>query len=117
MALETLRNVKKVGGFPINHVDNPSYHDSEADEPIIVNHALSTITFKIQNGPIKEVGLNGCQVDTIIEAAKLILKGLDEQFPSAYNTQALSGLQYAIDCLKLRTADREARGVEGTSNG
>ena len=34
---------------------------------------------KIQNGPIKENGVNGCQVDTIIEATKAIIEGLNKK--------------------------------------
>lgn len=124
MALETLRNVKEIGGYPVLHANTNDYPPPNAIELrellyeesfIQIDHHFNMIQFKIQMGPIKESGVNGCQVDTIIEAAKKILEGLNEQFPSEYNTKALSGLQYAIDSLKLRTEDREARGVEGTS--
>lgn len=130
MALQTLKNTTNIGGFPVRteqdikeifHNSNrrvleaPNWEEWRSKHPIIVDHEQNTISFKIQNGPVKESGVNGCQVDTIIEAAKKILEGLNEQFPSEYNTKALSGLQYAIDSLKLRTEDREARGVEGTS--
>ncbi|NBK25836.1 MAG: hypothetical protein EOM68_27960 [Spirochaetia bacterium] len=81
----------------------------------MINHEANTISFRIQNGPIKEVGVNGCQVDTLIHAAKKILEGLDAKFPSEYNKLAINKLDMALCHLAERTRDREVRGVEGTN--
>lgn len=190
MALETLKDVKKIGRFPVIVMDDlrqqypEKFNESGAMDYqwfeteirpfhfIYVRHDVNSISFTLQNGPIKEVrkqrllpdfayfiflaenpdsaeyvpeqyigraeteinnnsdlyrefeekhgveysGINGCQVDTIIETAKKILEGLNAKFPSEYNKTAIDNLDLAIKALQQRTKDREARGVEGTSN-
>lgn len=76
-------------------------------------HSLS---FTLQNGPIKEVGKNGCQVDAIIEAAKIILEVFNKKFPCRENSCAITKLDEALLWLYARTKGREDRGVEGTNN-
>jgi hypothetical protein len=122
MALETLKGAEKIGGFDVLHWDSlPSSEtpDSMVEKVgkahIVINHKMNIISFSIQNGPIKEHGVNGCQVDTIIHAAKKILEGLNEKFPSSYNKLAIIGLDQALFSLERRTKDREKRNVEGTS--
>ena len=111
MALETLKGVEEIGGFKVAH-----YPDHRMNKTFIAVIApASTITFKIQDGPIKENGVNGCQVDTLIHAARDILNGLNAKFPSSYNRGAIDNLDLAIRHLEERTKDREARGVEGHS--
>lgn len=117
MALETLDGIEKIGGFSI-YRDNNAYYDDEENENneyIGLVPKANTIVFKLQKGPIKDVGVNGCQVDTLIETAKLILIGLNEKFPSTYNKLAIAYLQEALHNLAARKKDREARGVEGTN--
>ncbi|RKZ98977.1 MAG: hypothetical protein DRQ46_00440 [Gammaproteobacteria bacterium] len=85
----------------------------ELGDFITVDHDTNTISFKIQNGAIKENGLNGCQVDNMIETAKIIIEGLNKNFPSDFNTFAIEGLDKSLIALKERKKDREHRGVEG----
>jgi hypothetical protein len=133
MALETLKDVKEIGGFPLvvmdelrekypekfNESGSMDYHWFEKDiRPhnfIYLRKDKNSLSFTLQNGPIKEVGINGCQVDTLIEAAKLILEGFNAKFPSIYNMEALEDLEGALHWLRKRKADREKRDVEGTS--
>jgi len=133
VALETLKDVKEIGGFPVVVMDElrekypEKFNESGAMDYkwfekeirpfnfIYVRHDVNSISFTLQNGPIKEVGVNGCQVDTLIHAAKLILEGLNAKFPSEYNEMAINKLDMAIRHLEQRTKDREARNVEGTS--
>ena len=105
MALETLEGVKEIGGFKVAH-------DVES-EFVVVYHNNNGIYFKIQDGPIKEKGVNGCQVDTIIEAAKLIVTNLNKNFPCRENALAITKLDEALMWLRERKREREARGVEG----
>lgn len=127
MALETLKDVKEIGKFKVGDLDELTRMNEDDlplaelnewvfDHPIMIDHFENEITFRIQNGPIKEHGVNGCQVDTIIETAKKILEGLDAKFPSEYNKLAINKLDMALSHLEQRTKDREKRGVEGTSN-
>lgn len=119
MALETLKGVEEIGGFRVaeHYANGESFACTEIDQFVTVNHQDNSILFEIQDGPIKENGngINGCQVDTLIHAAKVILEGLNEKFPSWYNDQAIMHLETAIIRLEDRTRDREARKVEGTS--
>jgi len=118
MALETLNNVKEIGGFEINHLDKrvTAEEYEKVRKFVNINHDENTITFKMQNGTIKEAGVNGCQVDTIIEAAKKIIYGLNKNAPCNENELAINKLDMALQHLKERTRDRERRGVEGTIN-
>lgn len=133
MALETLKGVKEIGGFKVVDMnaireERPDmfrpdgsmiYHIFDAEiRPhhfIYVRHDVNSLSFNLQRGPIKENGVNGCQVDTIIAAAGVILGGLNRQFPCAENEEAIKHLDAALDALARRKRDREARNVEGTN--
>lgn len=133
MALETLKDVKEIGGFKVIDMNaiketNPEmfrpdgsmiYHlFDEQIRPfnfIYVRHDVNSLSFNIQNGPVKENGVNGCQVDTIIEAAKVILEGLNKNFPCRENATAITKLDEALLWLLKRKLDREKRNVEGLS--
>lgn len=115
MALETLKDVKEIGGYEVAELTE--FSNDRPEEFIVVNHKNNGISFKIQNGPIKENGVNGCQVDTLIHAASVILQGLDSKYPSIHNKQAIYHLNEAVGALLLRTKDRETRGVEGLNKG
>ena len=110
MALETLKGVDKIGGFAVGR-----NCDINAGTPIVISEP-NHIEFQIQDGPIKENGVNGCQVDTLIHAAMAIILGLNEKFPCDENHRAIDYLGDALRELNSRTRDREARKVEGTSN-
>lgn len=133
MALETLRNVTKINDFDLivmdelkkqypekfNESGSMDYQWFEKDiRPhnfIYVRHDVNSISFTIQNGPIKEVGVNGCQVDEMIYAAKLIIEGLNKNFPCRENSMAITKLDECLMWLKKRKDDRIKREVEGTS--
>ncbi len=109
MALETLKEVTVIDGFAVKRV----IWDQPTDNYIEVNDECNAITFKLQDGPIKENGVNGCQVDTIIVTAREIISGLNANFPCRENSLAITKLDEALMWLKARTADRTKRGVEG----
>jgi hypothetical protein len=132
MALETLNNVEKIGDFSVVIMDDLkkkfperfSGPSSQMDYAwfekeirpknfIYVRQDVNSIAFTIQKGPVKENGVNGCQVDTIIEAAKKIIEGLNEKFPCRENSLAITKLDEALMWLQNRKLNREARGVEG----
>lgn len=133
MALETLNEVRKINGETIIHMDDlRSEHPERFTETgamdhkwfeetirphnfIYVRHDKNSLAFTLQNGPIKEVGKNGCQVVDVIAVAKKILEGLHEKYPSEYNMRTIDALETAIYWQEKRTKDREARGVEGLS--
>lgn len=134
MALETLKGIKKLGGFDVVVMDElRTLHPEKFNESgamdykwfekdvrphnfVYVRHDVNSLSFTIQNGPIKEKGVNGCQVDTVIEAAKAILEGLNKQFPCRENSAAITKLDEALHWLEHRKRDRERRAVEGTAS-
>lgn len=113
MALETLKGVKEIGGFDVIHHNARVYHAPAPEHFVYVDHNLNSIAFKIQDGPVKENGVNGCQVDTLIHAAREIILGLNKNFPCEENTCAIECLTCAIYWLNERKKDRESRNVEG----
>jgi len=124
MCLETLEGVTEIGGFNVIHgvptdeegrVSWKDFYARRKECPIFVDHDENLISFRLQNGPIKEVGANGCQIDTVIEAAKIIIERLNQKFPCYENVRAMEGLKDALVALADRKAKREARGVEGRS--
>jgi hypothetical protein len=133
MALETLKGVKEIGGFPVVIMDElrekypEKFNESgamdykwfEADiRPhnfVYVRQDVNSIAFTLQKGPIKEVGVNGCQIDTLIEASLMILEELNKAYPCKENERAIHGLGQALYWLEKRKKNRETRGVEGTS--
>lgn len=131
MALETLKGVEKIGDFNLVIMDElrekfpDKFNESGAMDYkwfeaeirphsfVYVRQDKNSISFTIQNGPIKEVGVNGCQVDTMIEAAKMIIEKLNQQFPCRENSCAITKLDEALHWLEARKRNREKRGVEG----
>lgn len=131
MALETLKGIAEIGGFKVINMGelkerNPEmFNESgsmdyklfeEKIRPynfIYVRDDVNSLSFTLQNGPVKENGVNGCQVDTVIEAARLIVEGLNKQFPCRENAMVITKLDEALMWSKKRKDDREKRGVEG----
>lgn len=131
--IETLKDVKTIGGFNVVVMDDLRNTHPEMFRPdgsmhyhlfekeirpknfIYIRHDTNSLSFTLQNGPVKEVGVNGCQVDTLIDAAYEILSGLNNKFPCGYNEVAMQNLETALFALRARKSDREARGVEGYS--
>lgn len=68
-----------------------------------------------QNGPIKEVGINGVMNEDLIVMILDRLNGFQEsQFKCRENSIAITKLEEALLWLNKRTLDRECRNVEGT---
>ena len=82
---------------------------------IYVRHDKNSLSFTLQDGPIKEVGKNGCQVVDVIAAAKHILEELNKKFPCRENSMTITKLDEALMWQDKRTKDRLQRGVEGLS--
>lgn len=134
MALEVLKGTDKIGGFPVVIMDELRFkHPEKFNESgqmdynwfemdirphnfVYVRHDVNSLSFTLQNGPIKEVGVNGCQVDTVIEAARVIIARLNDKYPCRENALAITKLDEALMWLRERTRNREERGVEGTNN-
>jgi len=115
MALEVLKGVEEIGGFKIVRVKPPEMSwddfDKTRDEfPIHITERMNTISFRIQNGPIKEAGVNGCDIATLIDAARVLIEKHNEKHPHMYNISSMHYLDQAIRYQELRTQEREALG-------
>ncbi len=71
------------------------------------------LNVKIQQGPIQEEGVNGCQIDDVIVFARGFINLLNKEFPCRENALVITKLEEAEMWLKRRKEDREKRGVEG----
>lgn len=75
---------------------------------------LEVVTF--QQGPIKEHGVNGILQEDLIAIVIDRLEGFNSgDYRCRENSLAITKLEEALHWLRHRTAAREARGVEGTS--
>jgi len=117
MALENITPTTLISGYPLTMIINGTPMCSEFSNGIRnfihVNHKTNSITFTLQNGPIREYGENGCQVDALIDAARIIIDKLNQKFPCKENDAVLFNLTAALQLLAQRRLDRENRGVEG----
>ena len=71
------------------------------------------ITFNIQDGPIREVGSNGCQIETLGMVWLEILKGLNKNYPCRENSLTITKIEEALMWQEARTKDKTNRKVEG----
>ncbi len=135
MALETLKGVKATPSG-VSIVDMNALKDSnpelfpngeqmdykvfeETIRPfnfIYVRHDVNSLSFTLQNGPVKENGVNGCQVTDVIEVAKTIIEGLNKQHHGMENDLTIAHLEAALKAQEERRANRILRKVEGTSH-
>lgn len=73
---------------------------------------IDTVVF--QQGPVKEVGLNGIQNEHLLAMVIHRLQGFQSgPYSCRENALALTKLQEAMMWLEERTKDRSSRGVEG----
>jgi len=73
------------------------------------------VTFTLQDGPIKEFGVNGCQIDAMLAYARMVLESYNRAIPCRENALAITSIEVAEMWLDRRTRNRMVRGVEGTS--
>lgn len=74
------------------------------------------VKIHFQDGPIKENDVNGCQNEDLIAIIIDRLEGFQNtEFKCRENAIAITKLEEALMWLEKRTANRIARGVEGTN--
>lgn len=77
----------------------PMFENGEVSPGIVVSD--DGVTFTGQRGPIKEVGVNGCQIDDMIEFAKIVVEGFNAHFPCSENKYVADELFKALHCVTL----------------
>lgn len=74
------------------------------------------IRIKFQAGPLKEVGVNGCSIENVIDVLTGRLEGFQKgPFRCRENALAITKLEEAKQWLLYRTTKRQDQGVEGTN--
>ena len=74
------------------------------------------VAIKFQCGPLKEVGVNGCSIEDVIDLLTARLEGFQRgPFRCRENALAITKLEEAKQWLLYRTSKRQAQGVEGTN--
>ena len=69
-----------------------------------------------QDGPVREVGVNGVQADEVLEEVAAYLRSVNvEPHNNRHTSLAITDIESAQNWLARRTREREERGVEGTS--
>ncbi|MDR1044695.1 MAG: ABC transporter ATPase [Candidatus Adiutrix sp.] len=69
-----------------------------------------------QNGPVKEAGQNGVFIEDLLSICRHRLQCFQAgEFACRENALALTKIEEALHWLNHRTADRQARNVEGTT--
>lgn len=99
----------KIEGF--NSLNNPSDPWTQKHgQPGEYSHLL------FQQGPIKELGVNGITHEALLAILIDRLEGFQNgPYASHHNEAALAYLRRAMSALNARTTERTKRGVEGTS--
>lgn len=98
----------KITGF--NTASNPS-------DPFTTSYGVPAVhsTVLFQNGPIKEVGVNGITQEVLLAITIDRLRSFQRgQYNCRENAIALTHLEEALMWLQRRTVERIKRGVEGT---
>lgn len=106
-----IKHITEIGGFKLKRVCEdmgvPVPHYLSNESPMVIDESLNMIAFKIQKGPIEEVGVNGCGQETIIETVKVMLEEADKTVPHHENGNAIGHLQMAMDSLKRRADNND----------
>ena len=78
--------------------------------------AMVPISVQFQHGPIGEAGVNGCHQEDLLAIVMHRLQCFQAgPYACRENALALRNIEEAMFWLNTRTAEREQRGVEGTS--
>ena len=123
MALETLEGVTNINGCDVYHCPKGEsialLHEGEEDlcleESIAIDSSQNTMVITFQDGPIKEVGVNGVQIETLVAIYGKIVEEFNKKYPHRENEVILKHVEGIMEATERRKRDRESRGVEGRS--
>jgi len=107
-----MKHVKKAH-IAMKDAGNPNIGNIHYDLINDGHGEIESVTFNIQSGTIKDVGINGCQARDIIEYALHLIESFNASFPCPENVCTIAHLEEALKWQDARTKDREKRGVEG----
>lgn len=97
-------------------IDEPAFNANHEYQIVKGSTGEVVAELQFQKGPIKENGVNGCHNEDLIAIVIDRLQCLNQgTFACRENSIAITKLEEAMMWLNKRTADRQARNVEGTS--
>jgi len=102
----------------IEVIDEPGAGGANHEYMILLDskHGRKTFNIRFQNGPIKEVGVNGITGEALIAIEIDRLRGFQKgPYACSENAEALAHFEEGLKCLQRRTLERIKRGVEGTN--
>ncbi len=73
----------------------------------------NSLSIKIQDGPIKESGVNGIQITDVLGYCLEVYKSFNSEFPCRENSLTITKIEEALHWQEARTRDRVKRDVEG----
>ena len=119
--MEFLRDTVIVGDTVcvMREDDYHIYHLSPSDDPdeVVDNYSEGCQTLKFQNGPIKEVGVNGVTeaslLKVLIDRFEYFQTMKNGEFGTKENECVLDNLYCCLCKINQRSLDRSKRGVEG----
>lgn len=79
-----------------------------------MNPKFKFIEIQWQLGLVHETGVNGCQLEDVVEYTMEKFTELDQKVPCLQNKFAITKLAEILHALKNREGDRKVRGVLGT---
>ena len=121
-----IKEINIIMDLPISdlNTDNYTYIEHEDDFKFNAPHHFAVkrksdgailVKVDMQEGPIKECGVNGCCNEDLLNMVVTRLEGFQKsEFACTENAIALNKLQEALLWLHHRTNKRVKRGVEGT---
>lgn len=75
----------------------------------------NNVVFTIQDGPINEAGINGCQAEDMLNFCQHLFSSLNDKFPCEENERTIFHIKEALRAQTDRNIDRIKRGVEGNN--
>lgn len=113
----TTHMVSENDGLTITVVDDPSF--GGASHRYLVSYEDGAVThhhqINFQYGAVRESGINGLTHESLLAIIEHRLASFQKgKFACDENELALHHVRIALECLKSRTMQRLARGVEGT---
>lgn len=110
-----------VDGDSTNHqleilvLDEPGSGGANHSYTITADDTNLWVDVTFQNGPIREVGINGITHEALLAILIDRLEGFQSgPYANSSNEDALIHMRQALHHLQTRTRERIARGVEGT---
>ena len=112
-----MREVSKGGHTTVYSTDEPGHGGAHCEYCISDNsNDIEVASILFQNGPIGEQGVNGCHHEDLLAIVLDRLKAFQGgDYRCRENALAITKIEEAMHWLNHRTADRQKRGVEGTS--